>query len=165
METRSRLAARIKKLEDHFAITKLKYEYWDACDNKDPKKMLKCFSMNSVAIDYEDFGVFGSAKEMVTKYTLFSCHNHLLEQHAGKNPILVMDGMKASGSWSMQYHLIDLKKKVALSLSGIYQDIYIVEHGRWVIKATTFKKIGTFYRSFKDGMLSNPLAQQSLGFK
>ena len=42
----------------------------------------------SVYIDFEDFGIFSSAKDMVKKYELNSCHDHLIEQHAGKNELL-----------------------------------------------------------------------------
>ena len=157
--------SRIKNLEDHDLITKLKYRYWNACDAKDSILMLDCFSTKAVKIDYEDFGLFDSAKEMVDKFIIFSCHDHLLESHAGKNPVITVNENYASGLWAMNYTLIDTKKDIILNISGKYEDIYIQENKKWVIQESVFIKTRGVYMKNIENILTNPMAQRTLGFK
>jgi hypothetical protein len=157
--------SRIKNLEDHDLITKLKYRYWNACDAKDSTLMLDCFSTKAVKINYEDFGIFDSAKEMVDKFIAFACHDHLLESHAGKNPVITLDNNTASGSWAMNYTLVDTKKDIILNVSGKYEDIYIQENKKWVIHESIFNKTRGIYMKNIENILANPRAQRTLGFK
>jgi hypothetical protein len=157
--------SRIKNLEDHDLITKLKYRYWNACDSKDSILMLDCFSTKAVKIDYEDFGIFDSAKEMVNKFIAFACHDHLVESHAGKNPVITLNNNTASGSWAMNYTLIDTRKDIILNVSGKYEDIYIQENNKWVIHESIFIKTRSIYMKNIENILANPRAQRTLGFK
>jgi hypothetical protein len=104
---------------------------------------------------------------MVKKYEFYSCHPHLIEQHAGKNPIIkLLSSNEASGLWSMSYNLIDTQKKISLTISGTYEDIYLRdENENWLIKETIFKKSASMYRSFTSGQCSNPRIAKSLGSK
>ena len=156
---------RITHLEDYEAIKNLKYRYFDACDKKDTQSMIECFSHNTVHIDYEDFGKFNTAKKMVYKFKLFSCFDHLLEHHSGKNPIIKITKNNASAHWSLSYFLVDTNKKITLNLTGFYNDIYIKESGKWLIKESVFKKTSSFYQKIDKGVMSNPIAARSLGFK
>ena len=156
---------RITHLEDYEAIKNLKYRYFDACDKKDTQSMIECFSHNAVHIDYEDFGKFNTAKKMVNKFKLFSCFDHLLEHHSGKNPIIKITKNNASAHWSLSYFLVDTNKKITLNLTGFYKDIYIKESGKWLIKESVFKKTSSFYQKIDKGVMSNPIAARSLGFK
>jgi hypothetical protein len=100
---------------------------------------------------------------MVKKYEFYSCHPHLIEQHAGKNPIIkLLSSNEASGFWSMSYNLIDTLKKISLTISGTYEDIYLRdENENWFIKETIFKKRASMYRSLTSGQCSNPRIAKS----
>ena len=104
---------------------------------------------------------------MVTKYELYSCHDHLIEQHAGKNPIIkLLSRNEASGFWSMSYNLIDTLKSISLTISGTYEDLYIRDKNEnWFIKETVFKKRASMYRSLTSGQCSNPRIAKSLTSK
>ena len=88
MISKVNIIKRIELLESFNEIKKLKFKYWNACDSKKPNEILECFCSNKVHIDFEDFGIFSCAQDMVNKFKLNSCHQHLLEQHSGKNPVI-----------------------------------------------------------------------------
>ena len=93
---------RIERIHAINNIKNLKFKYWNACDSKKPADILECFYTEKIYINFEDFGIFTSAKDMVKKYEFYSCHPQLIEQHAGKNPIIkLLSSNEASGLWSM----------------------------------------------------------------
>jgi hypothetical protein len=66
----------------------------------------------------------------------------------------------------MSYNLIDTQKKISLTISGTYEDIYVRDENEdWLIKETIFKKSASMYRSFTSGQCSNPRIAKSLGSK
>ena len=158
---------RIKLIHAVNAIKNLKFKYLNACDSKKPAEILSCFYMDQVYINFEDFGIFSSAKAMVKKYELNSCHDHLLEQHAGKNEIIkLLSSNEASGFWSLSYNLIDTLKNINLYITGTYEDLYVRdENNNWLIKETVFKKRTSMYRSLTSGQCSNPRVARRLGGK
>jgi len=162
-----KLSERLSLLEADSNIKALKYRYWNACDSKNPNDILKCFDDGEVSIDYEDFGVFSSSLDMVNKFKVNSCHPHLIEQHAGKNPVIkFITCDQAKGSWSMVYNLEDTQKLISLTLTGIYDDLYVKKkNGSWKIKETTFRKSGTCYRSKTEKNYLRAKAGRTLGFK
>ena len=161
------VSKRIESLEAISAIKDLKFKYWKACDTKKPIAVLKCFHADKVKIDFEDFGIFHSAQDMVEKYQINSCHDHLIENHLGKNPVIgLLSNNEANGFWAMSYSLIDTKKKFTLNIQGTYKDLYVRnDSGDWLIKESMFKKTSTFYRSLSPYHCSQPRIARSLGFK
>jgi hypothetical protein len=167
MANNKNIIQRIEAIKAIYNIKELKFRYWKACDAKEPIKILECFCSDNVHIDFEDFGTFSSAQDMVNKYEINSCHNHLIEQHSGKNPIIkLLSNSKAEGSWSLSYSLIDTKKNISLSITGTYKDLYIKdEFDQWLIKKTVFKKTSTIYRALSEGKTLKPKIGRTLGFK
>jgi len=167
MPSNKHIIQRIERIQAHFDITELKFNYWRACDSKEPKQILECFCSNDVHIDFEDFGTFSSAQDMVVKYEINSCHGHIIEQHSGKNPIIkLLSNNKAKGIWSMFYSLIDTKKNISFNITGTYKDLYIKnERNQWLIKKTVFKKTSGMYKSLSKRYSSHPKIGRTLGFK
>ena len=167
MSSSANIKERIERIQAINNIKNLKFKYWNACDSKKPTDILECFYNEKIYINFEDFGIFASAKDMVKKYEFYSCHSHLIEQHAGKNPIIkLLSSNEASGLWSLSYSLIDTLKKIKLNISGTYEDIYVRdESDNWFIKETIFKKRASIYRSLASGKCSNPRIAKSLGSK
>jgi len=104
---------------------------------------------------------------MVNKFKLNSCHQHLLEQHSGKNPVInLLSNNEANGFWSLSYSLIDTKKKLCLNINGTYEDMYTRQiGGNWLIKKTVFIKTSSMYRSLSSGYSSKPRIERSLELK
>ena len=167
MTSKVNIIKRIELLESFNEIKKLKFKYWNACDSKKPNEILECFCSNKVHIDFEDFGIFSCAQDMVNKFKLNSCNQHLLEQHSGKNPVInLLSNNEANGFWSISYSLIDTKKNLCLNINGTYEDIYIRQKpGNWLIKKTVFIKTSSMCRSLSSGYCSKPRIERSLGFK
>ena len=167
MKNNQDMNERVESIHAVSNIKNLKFKYLNACDLKKPADILSCFCMDDVYINFEDFGIFSSAKAMVKKYELNSCHDHLLEQHVGKNEVIkLLSSNEASGFWSLSYSLIDTLKNINLHITGTYEDLYIRdENNNWLIKETVFKKRSSMYRSLSSGQCSNPRISRSLGGK
>jgi hypothetical protein len=66
----------------------------------------------------------------------------------------------------MVYNLEDTQKLISLTLTGIYDDLYVKKkNGSWKIKETTFRKSGTCYRSKTEKNYLRAKAGRTLGFK
>ena len=104
---------------------------------------------------------------MVKKYKHNSCHDHLIEQHAGKNEIInLLSTNEATGFWCLSYTLIDTLKNINLQITGTYEDIYICnKNNDWLIKETVFRKRTSMYKSLSSGQCSNPRISGNLGGK
>jgi hypothetical protein len=158
---------RISSLQAIYDIRDLKYKYWNACDSKSPAKILECFFSDEVHIDFEEFGIFSFARDMVDKYEYQSCHDHLIEQHAGKNPIInLLSEYEGQGLWSMFYTLIDINKNIQVNVSGIYEDLYMMNSsGKWLIKKTIFRKRSSILRFLSSGYCKNSRIGKTLYLK
>ena len=167
MKSNNNISERIEALQAINLIKNLKFRYWNACDLKKPADIRDCFCSDEVYINFEEFGTFSAAKDMVEKYELQSCHAHLIEQHAGKNPIItLLSNKEALGSWALSYSLIDTQKNIHLNISGIYEDLYVQDNiGNWLIKKTVFKKRASVLRSLASGHCSNTKIARSLKTK
>ena len=161
------ISARIEAIQAVNDIKNLKFKYLNACDLKKPNDILECFDSKKVYIDFEDFGIFSSAQDMVEKYKLYSCHPHLIEQRSGKNQIIkLLSDNKASGFWSLSYSLIDTLKNFSLNITGTYDDLYVLDDNKnWLIKKTIFKKRSSLYKSLSAEHCSNLRIARSLSAK
>ena len=161
------ISARIESIQAVNDIKNLKFKYLNACDLKKPNDILGCFDSKKVYIDFEDFGIFSSAQDMVEKYKLYSCHPHLIEQHSGKNQIIkLLSNNEASGFWSLSYSLIDTLKNFSLNITGTYEDLYVLDDNKnWLIKKTIFKKRSSLYKSLSAEHCSNSRIARSLSAK
>jgi|TARA_Y100000389_G_scaffold81541_1_gene78111 hypothetical protein len=161
------ISARIEAIQAVNDIKNLKFKYLNACDLKKPNDILECFDSKKVYIDFEDFGIFSSAQDMVEKYKLYSCHPHLIEQHSGKNQIIkLLSDNEASGFWSLSYSLIDTLKNFSLNITGTYEDLYVLDDNKnWLIKKTIFKKRSSLYKSLSAEHCSNSRIARSLSAK
>ena len=167
MHIKENISARIEAIQAVYDIKNLKFKYLNACDLKKPNDILECFDSTKVYIDFENFGIFSSAHDMVEKYKIFSCHPHLIEQHSGKNQIIkLLSDNEASGFWSLSYTLIDTLKNFSLNIIGTYEDLYVLnDHKNWLIKKTIFKKRSSLYKSLSAEHCSNSRFARSLSAK
>ena len=167
MNIKEDIIARIEVIQAVNDIKNLKFKYLNDCDLKKPNDILECFDSKKVYIDFEDFGIFSSAQDMVEKYKLYSCHPHLIEQHSGKNQIIkLLSDNEASGFWSLSYSLIDTLKNFSLNITGTYEDLYILDDNKnWLIKKTIFKKRSSLYKSLSAKHCSNSRIARSLSAK
>lgn len=137
------LEKRIKALEDIREIHELKARYLRACDLQRPEDVRACFVANAL-IDYESFPPFHSRDAFVDIYAKLGCQPEIVDMHHGHNPtITLIDDNRASGQWDLFWSGLNLKLRTNVQLSGQYQDEYVRESGRWLIKSTVFRR-GSF---------------------
>jgi hypothetical protein len=126
------------------AIEALKYRYWRACDAKDPQGFRDCFVRSGAKVDYGALGSFDDVGPMVAIYEQVALERHddgyrLLEMHHGFMPdITVLSDSEAEGTWSLRYRCIDLVGRTDTTMTGVYDDRYTVEDGRWKMSASRF---------------------------
>ncbi len=77
-------------------IKKLKYEYWRACDAKDPQGFRRCFTKHGSSIDYGALGVT-DADGMVEVFRRIALQkdesgHRILDMHHGFHPDITLIG-------------------------------------------------------------------------
>ncbi len=143
---------RLDRLEDLEEIRKLKHRYLNACDLKQPDKVLDCFAEGAIHIDYGAIGCFDNREAFVDVFVMMGCHAHVLDLHHGANDeIEIHSTQKASGRWALQYFNQNLEAKSIMLLSGIYSDSYIkCSDGKWRMDSCVFTPLTAMTGSIDD---------------
>jgi hypothetical protein len=135
----STLEQRVQRLEDIEAIRQLKARYLFCCDRKDPQGARACFVDGAMLIDYGPIGTFDNADAMIKLFAEIGCQDHMVEMHHGVNAqIEILDPLRAKGTWSLHYFLIDTRSRSLTQLGGYYEDEYRKMSGTWKISGTRF---------------------------
>jgi hypothetical protein len=128
------LAKRVRRLEDIEELKKLKAQYCAYCDdNYNPEGLAGLFIEDGVWDAGEGFGrhvgheAIKAFFRAVSKDITFAAHMVL-------NPVLEVDGDRATGKW---YILMPatLKETTAAWLLGKYDEEYVRVRGRWMYKS------------------------------
>lgn len=147
------LEQRLARLEAIEAIRQLKARYLDACDQKQPEQVRRCFVDGEMVIDYDRVGVLRNADALADLFTRFGCEPHVVEMHHAQNPQISVEGPDhASGRWGLYYHLIDTRADRVTQLGGYYEDEYRRVDGEWKISATRFRVTSTQIFDLAEGM-------------
>ena len=126
----SELEKRITRLEDIEAIKKLKARYAEICDDlHNPDRIASVFAEDAIW-ESEDFGVakgHAQIRELFQKFKdmfTFSQHNMM-------NPIIEVDGDKATGIWYIMgpWTLTENNDEKWMALR--YDDDYVKVDGEW----------------------------------
>ena len=133
----------ISYLENLEEIKRLKYSYFQACDINNLHQIKNTFATKGLNIDFENFGCFGDIDSFLEHYKKQSIKQHQVECHYGKNPIFKKIDNSILGIWALDYYLFQTKKQLMTNITGSYEDLYILENGRWVIKKSKFRRNST----------------------
>ena len=131
---------KISYLENIEEIKRLKYSYFLACDINNLKQIKKTFATENLNIDFENFGCFTDLEFFLEQYKKQSIKQNQVECHYGKNPIFKKIDNSILGIWILDYYLFQTKKQLMTNITGSYEDLYILENGRWLIKNSKFKR-------------------------
>lgn len=135
----SDLAERIERLEHIEQIKTLKYRYWRACDNKDPRGFREAFIDRGAVIDYGPLGSFDDADGIAAVYEAIALRKNgdthvILDMHHGMHPDIRITGPGAAeGRWTLRFRQLNLTERTETVSSIEYFDTYAVEDGRWKI--------------------------------
>ena len=131
---------KISYLENIEEIKRLKYSYFQACDIDNLNQIKNTFATGSLYIDFENFGCFTDLDSFLEQYKKQSIKRNQVECHYGKNPIFKKIDNSILGIWALDYYLFQTKKQLMTNITGTYEDLYIFENGRWVIKKSKFRR-------------------------
>lgn len=137
----STMEQRLRRLEDIEEIKKLKARYCAACDggwdgraSHDTEKIVALFAEDGVW----EGGVYGR-REGRDGIREFYQHNpevpfafHLLT-----NPIIEVDGDRATGNWHLMISMTQADRK-SLLIAGVFEDEYVRTPEGWRIKRSRF---------------------------
>ncbi len=127
------LEQRLTRMEDIEAIKQLKAEYCDICDDDhNPDRITTIFAEDGI---WEGAG-FGKAQGHAAIRELFKKFQTLISfsQHQVLNPVIKIDGDRATGIWYFFGPFTFYKNNQAKWLAARYQDDYVKLNGEWKIQ-------------------------------
>lgn len=127
------LEQRLTRMEDMEAIKQLKAEYCDICDDDhNPDRITTIFAEDGI---WEGAG-FGKAQGHAAIRELFKKFQTLISfsQHQVLNPVIKIDGDRATGIWYFFGPFTFYKNNQAKWLAARYQDDYVKVDGEWKIQ-------------------------------
>ena len=127
------LEQRLTRMEDIEAIKQLKAEYCDICDDDhNPDRITTIFAADGI---WEGAG-FGKAQGHAALRELFKKFQTLISfsQHQVLNPVIKIDGDRATGIWYFFGPFTFYKDNQAKWLAARYQDDYVKVNGEWKIQ-------------------------------
>ena len=130
----------LRFLENIEEIKKLKYSYFQACDVNNLDQIKRTFATENLNIDFENFGSFTDIESFLEQYKKKSIKENQVECHYGKNPIFKKIDNSILGVWALDYYLFQTRKLLMTSITGSYEDLYILEDSSWVIKKSKFRR-------------------------
>lgn len=131
---------RLAALEDIGAIERLKSRYLRACDRKQPDAVRACFTDDAV-IDYEGFPLFTDVDAFVEVFREWGCVPNIIDMHHGQNPVIALDGDRATGAFDLYFFQIDTASGRQTQLAVTYDDEFVRQDGRWLISRTVSRRM------------------------
>lgn len=139
--TEKTVEQRLAVLEDIHAIEVLKWRYLRACDRKQPDVVRGCFTDDAV-IDFEGFPLFDNPDAFVEIYREYGCRPNIVDMHHGQNPIISVDGDRATGVLDCYFFQIDTDTGRHTQLAVGYDDEFVrVGDGTWRISRCMSRRV------------------------
>ncbi len=124
------LEARITRLEDIEAIKQLKVRYSHVCDDDhNPDTITELFAEDGIW-ESPDFGVAKGHAEIRALFQRFR-ETFNFSQHNMSNPIIEVDGDRATGIWYIQGPWTETAGDKEIWMSARYDDDYVKIDGEW----------------------------------
>jgi ketosteroid isomerase-like protein len=144
---------RLRVLEDLEEIRKLKARYAAACDdNYNADDIAALFAEDASW----DGGALGKADGRAAIHRFFSRAAEFFPFaiHNVMNPIIDVDGDRATGQWYLLQPATMAKGNQAVWLAAVYHDEYVRSAGRWMFKR--LKVTSHFLTPYEEGWAKKP---------
>lgn len=144
---------RLRVLEDLEEIRKLKARYAAACDdNYNADAIAALFTEDAVW----DGGALGTADGRTAIHKFFSRATEFFPFaiHNVMNPIIDVDGDRATAQWYLLQPATMAKGNQAVWLAAVYHDEYVRLDGRWMINR--LKVTSHFLTPYEEGWVRKP---------
>ena len=128
------LEQRLTRMEDIEAIKQRKAEYCDICDDDhNPDRITTIFAEDGI---WEGGAGFGKAQGHAAIRELFKKFQTMISfsQHQVLNPVIKINGDRATGIWYFFGPFTFYKNNQAKWLAARYQDDYVKVNGEWKIQ-------------------------------
>jgi hypothetical protein len=154
------LAQRIQLLEDIEDIKKLKAKYCyyaDAMIAGDKSKQDDFLNLyaKDAKVDYPPVGPTKTRDELVSYFTETLPSLVCFSAHMVHNPIIEVNGDKATGVWHVDSPCTSPIQDKALWINAIYEEEYVKEGGQW--KISFIKATMNFITPFDEGWVKTKL--------
>ena len=146
------LEQRITRIEDLEAIKQLKATYCDICDDDhNPERITTIFAEGGI---WEGAG-FGKAQGHTAIRELFKKFQTMISfsQHQVMNPIIKIDGERATGIWYFFGPFTFYKDNQAKWLAARYEDDYVKVNGEWKIQHLRAR--GRMHTNYEESWANN----------
>ena len=146
------LEQRLTRIEDLEAIKQLKATYCDICDDDhNPERITTIFAEDGI---WEGAG-FGKVQGHAAIRELFKKFQTLISfsQHQVMNPIIKIDGDRATGIWYFFGPFTFYKDNQAKWLAARYEDDYVKVNGEWKIQHLRAR--GRMHTNYEESWANN----------
>ena len=128
-------------LEDVYAIQKVKYAYGRFLDTKDFAAMCALMT-DDVTVAYGGGAITLTGRQAVEDYLSQAMGSHaMLSSHFFSHPEIEIEGDRATGRWALQDVVVLEEFAMAIRGASLYEDEYVRQDGRWLIKHTGYKRL------------------------
>lgn len=140
------LEKRIQLIEDLEAIKKLKHQYCQYCDaNYDADGIAALYTEDAIW-EGNGIGKF-EGREAIRKFFRGASKSFNFAIHNVMNPIINVQGEKATGEWKL-FQPCTVERR-AVWLAGVYNDDYLKVGEKWLFKHLRVKIL--FLTPYQDG--------------
>ena len=152
---------RMQVLEDIESIKKLKasYCYWAdagiAGDASQMDELIAHFTDDEPWVDFGDFGTYKGKEAVGTFFREVVVGTLSYSAHMVSNPIIEVDGDKATGKWYVDVPCTLRGAERPLWLQARYDEEYVKEGGQWRWKSIT--TAFDFITPFDEGWVKTPI--------
>jgi hypothetical protein len=131
----------LEDLLDIHAIHELKHRYLRCLDQKAWDELETCFTEDATA-SYGGGAIELDGREAIMRFLTDSMGSTgMLTSHRGTQPEIELTGPgEASGTWALEDVVIHQDFGVTIHGASFYADRYVKVDGRWLIKATGYKR-------------------------
>lgn len=133
----------VQQLKDINEIQKLKYAYFRCVDTANLTE-LRTLLHDDVTNDLVggDYSVSIKGADEFVDFIRAQLHSKIVALHQGHHPeIEILSETEARGSWYLWDLFIDMAANTQMYGSALYEDRYVKENGRWLIKHNAYKRV------------------------
>ena len=137
------MAAQLQRLIDIEEIRQLKYRYFRCFDTADAAGIAAVFHPDVVL--NVNGGIYRFRIEGRDRYLDMvreGAHADMIMQHNGHHPeIELLSATEARGTWYLHDTVWEFRRKLHITGSALYHDLYVKVDGAWLIKQVDFERI------------------------
>lgn len=137
------LQTAVRRLEDIRAIETLKYRYFRCIDTANLTELRELLHPElETDLRGGDYSVALNGADRFIDFIRAALHSRIVALHQGHHPeIDLLSETEARGRWYLWDDFRDLAAGTRMYGSAIYDDRYVKENGRWLIRETGYVRV------------------------